>query len=346
MRTEPRGFVLPTTLMVMALLTVMLTAAFILVSAEYRTTDNALAMSRAHTLAQAGLENYMSRSPTLTGATTYDSLHVVFGTGYADVVAQRLVTASGSRPSLWVIRSAGVLTAGGTLTGQTTARRVVAQLAVLNPGTFPVLSAFVAANPVVLVGSGGNPIRGRDACTGNLDTLGLTIAAGDLTGSGVQGGIRTLASHAAVLDSTHIDWAAILAGAATPDYVVPNWPGSWTGYPIVYAPGNLTLPVGTRSGVLIVQGDLTLGSGGSTNWNGVILVGGRIIEASDNMRIRGALTTGLNNLITPNSVPPDTINRAGGADYQWDSCVATQAIQGLGSVSPLKNGYIGTWSTY
>jgi hypothetical protein len=236
--------------------------------------------------------------------------------------------------------------AGGTLTGQTAARRVVAQLAVLNPGTLPMLATLVAANPLVLLGSGGWPIRGGDSCTAGLDTLGLTIASGDLSGSGVKGGIQPLVSRSAVLDSTHIDWAALLAGGITPDYVVPPWPGTMTGNPIVYAPGDLTLPVGTRTGVLIVRGDLTLGSGGTTGWNGVILVGGRIIEAGGTIRIRGSVTTGLNNLITPNSVLPDTVNRNGGADYQWASCVVTQQIQGMGSVTPLRNGYIGTWSTY
>ena len=39
----PRGFVLPTSMLVVTLLTVMLAAAFILVSADYRTTDNTFA---------------------------------------------------------------------------------------------------------------------------------------------------------------------------------------------------------------------------------------------------------------------------------------------------------------
>ena len=346
MRTESRGFVLPTTLMVMALLTVMLTAAFILISAEYRTTDNALAMSRAHAIAQAGLENYMSRYPSITPTSTYDSVHVVFGSGYAEVVAQRLVASSGSHPTLWLIRSTGVQTAGGTLTGQTTGRRVVAQLAVLNPGKLPLKSAFVAANPLVVAANGGNPISGDDACLFNVDTAGLTIAAGDLSGSGVQGGIRTLPSRATVLDSTHVDWASLLAGNFTPDYVVPPWPAPSLANRVYYAPGDLTLPTGTRWGVLVVQGDLTLGSGGATEWDGIILVGGRIIEAGGSITVHGSVTTGLNNLINPNSVPPDSVNQAGNSEYRWDSCWTALQQLSMGSLSPLRNGFINTWSTY
>ena len=133
MCTDRRGFILPTTLMVMTLLTVMLTAAFILISAESRTTDNSLTMGRAHALAQAGLQKYLTLNRGIGPGTNMDSVRLTFSAGYADVIGSRLVAPNDNGVALWLVRSTGVLT-GSTLTGLTTARRSVAQLASFNPG--------------------------------------------------------------------------------------------------------------------------------------------------------------------------------------------------------------------
>lgn len=54
-------------MLVVTLLTVMLASAFILVSADYRTTLNAFASARALALAQAGMQNYFSVGHNLLG---------------------------------------------------------------------------------------------------------------------------------------------------------------------------------------------------------------------------------------------------------------------------------------
>src|SRR5262249_40278638 len=96
--------------MVMTLLTVMLSAAFIMVSAEFRASDNSLAISRASALAQAGLEDYLSRNRGIITSTVYDSVRLSYSSGYADVVATRLsAQGGGSKPTIWLIRSSGAV---------------------------------------------------------------------------------------------------------------------------------------------------------------------------------------------------------------------------------------------
>ena len=343
MSTERHGFILPTTLMVMTLLTVMLTAAFILVSAESRTTDNSLAMGRAQSLAIAGLQKYLTLNRGIAPGASSDSTRLSFSTGYADVVGARLVAPNATGVALWLVRSTGVLT-GSTLTGLTTARRTVAQLASFNPGVLPLRSAFMAGYPITVLGSGGPPISGHDACNASNFSDDLTIATGTLSGS--TGGLAAdyLPSSAAVLDSSHVDWASLLAGNFTPDYTVPSWP-SWSGYPIGYAPGNLAISGGGRIGILVVQGDLTLNAG--AGWNGILIVGGRVIVPNGTIAVRGAVISGLNNLITPGSVGLDTLYRvAGSTAFQWNSCEAGWSVAALAAMSPLKNGYIDTWAEY
>ena len=162
----------------------------------------------------------------------------------------------------------------------------------------------------------------------------------------MTGGITPdyLPSSSAVLDSTHIDWVSLIAGNFTPDYIAPSWP-VWSGYPIGYAPGNLTLPGGSRVGILVVRGDLTINDGALLGRHSHRR---RARACSDpcGIQIRGAVISGLNNLITPGSVGPDTLYRGNGVSFRWNSCEAGWAVAAMAAMSPMKNGYIDTWSNY
>ncbi|HEY2805144.1 MAG TPA: hypothetical protein VGI92_04720 [Gemmatimonadales bacterium] len=350
MSTRIRGFILPTTLMVMTILTVMLTAAFIMVSAEFRASDNALAIARASALAQAGLEDYLSRNRGVAGATIYDSLRITYGSGYADVVATRVKPQIGSRLAVWLVRSSGVVTSGALLTGQMQAQRSVAQLATLNPGVLPLKGAFVAANPLYSPNTSPvAPINGSDFC-GAQDSVALLIATNDAAGATLAGmsPVRQYAGatgRSMVLDSTHVDWASLLAGNFTPDYTVPPWPG-WTGYPVLYAPGNLTFSLTlTTAAILVVQGNLTLTS--TAQFKGIILVGGHIVvpTSAAGAKVYGAVVTGLSNLVTANSAGTDTVMR-GATTFYWDPCEITNALNGMASMAPMRHTFMDTWATY
>ncbi len=345
-----RGFILPTTLMVMTLLTVMLSAAFVMVSAEFRASDNALAQSRANSLAQAGMQDYLSRNRYIGFGTSYDSLRITYTAGYADVVASRLVPSSGSKQAIWLVRSTGYIT-GSLLSGQVQAQRTVAQLSTLNPGVLPVKAAFVAANPININGISGlmSPIDSTDACNVK-DSAGLVVASADLLGTYNGVAKRTSWTRAAILDSTHIDWTSLVNGNFTPDYTVPPFPSAavMNTFPIMYSSGSLYLTT-NGSGILVVKGDLTIGI--TESWRGIIIVGGRVVGPPLSWAsITGSVMSGLNNITAPGSVGTDTLFRGlfgfGVTGFQWSSCAADSAAASESALAPLRHTFMDTWATY
>jgi hypothetical protein len=183
-----RGFVLATTLLVTTLLTVMLAASFLLVSAEQRTTDNSFGTARALVIAQAGLEAYWDSSRGLDTSSIYDSARIVLTGGYADVVGRRVRPAGaalGSRLALWVVKSTGVTTTA-VMAGQVQGTRTIAQFAQFNPGKLPARAAMVALNGLSITGPPGAtfPLSGHDLnpglCVGNpggaaADTFAINV---------------------------------------------------------------------------------------------------------------------------------------------------------------------------
>lgn len=361
-RPPRRGFVLPTSMLVITLLTVMLAAAFILVSADYRTTDNAFASSRALANAQAGLQNYFGVGHGLAGLTR-DSTGYAFSTGWASVVAQELRDSAGtSRPSLWVVRSTGFDTLRAQ-PGQPNGQRTVAQFATYQTGMLPTRATMVAVNgvrmnpnpasaasPITGVNTGFAPTTYNPPCTApaSPDVTGLTVgaAADYFGGSGPDpvGGIEYLGSAPAVYDSTHVDWAKLVAGQFTPDFQSSMPPLGNNTYYSYYYPSDVTVPAGQRRGMLVATGDVILGN--NAHWDGVIVAGGRLVADSGNYSIHGMVVTGLNGSPQPNLVrrvwPLGTSIRV----IQWDWCYAHASMSSLSYLVPIRNAWVDTWSTY
>jgi type II secretory pathway pseudopilin PulG len=353
------GFILPTTLLVMTVLTVMLAAAFILVSAEYRVTDNSFASSRALALAQAGLQNYFATGHPLTGAA--DSTVFTFSNGYARVAAFKLRDSTATNQALWVVRSIGFDTVRASA-GQPNGQRAVAQFATLNPGALPYRATMYAANGVYMVGvpTSTNPITGSDlvSCTSpRTDTNGVIVARGGYTDSaassntpwGDPAGVDSLASASAVIDSTHIDWAALLGGQFTPDYVATPpclhaQQLNSSAFPSGYCDGNATL-TDRRYGLLVVTGNVTLESG--VHWDGIIVAGGKVDGGGDfPYKVHGMIISGLN-ISRGMSVPPNPIRRSDGSrTIGFGSCYTVPSISGLSGLVPIKNAWVDNWSLY
>ena len=372
MRTEPttrRGFVLATSLLVMTLLTVMLAAAFIMISAEYRTTNGAYSTTRSLAIAQAGLQRYFAEGHFLGGGS--DSLNYTFSGGYARVVARRLRDTTATRRALWAVVSTGV-DSTRSMGQQGQGQRVVAQLARLDPGTLPARSAMTAANGVIIEGPFGpgsqSPISGRNTgftpstynpyCrapsspAGAADTFGLTAPAGQIVAGGGdtavagEGANHTslLASPAAVIDSTRIAWSRLLNGEFTPDYISQFPPAGNNTYRSHYFPGDVTIPAGSRRGLLVATGDVTLSSG--THWDGVIVAGGRLDALGNSSYIvHGMVITGLNISLGQN-VPANRVKRGWSRTIQWDWCYTRSATNSIASLVPVRGSFVDSWATY
>jgi hypothetical protein len=374
--------VLPTSLLVVTLLTVMLTAAFVLVSAESRTTENSLSSTRALAIAEAGLQSYYSQNRGLTPAQTFDSMQLNFSGGYAAVVAQRLRGAMPGQQSLWAIRSTGYAT-DPMLTGTPQSKRVVAQVAQLNPGALPMRSALVALNGLAVLGgssgSNANPISGDNGgsisgCSppsgSGADSVGLSVYPGAYSQStgpspGGEGtnGTEVFASQSALYDSTHINWVLLADtnGPFRPDYQIPGATLPAPGVPAYLAGrviGDVVIPPSPspwtqngRHGVLVVTGDLIMAD--QAHWDGVLVVGGRLI-AQGQFFIHGAVITGLNTALGQ-VVPPDSLNRQNDSwqsgytmttAIQWSWCHVTWSTNALSGLAPVRSTWLDTWALY
>lgn len=354
------GFVLPTTLMVMTLMTVMLTAAFTMVSAEYRTTDNSFARARAYALAQAGLQTYYSLTRNV-GNVTYDSVRLTLTGGYVDVVARRLRDSTPADDALWMVRATGSVS-DPYQPGQVAAQRVVTQLAVNQVG-FPSRAVLYAANGLTIVNYAVTPqitVHGDDNCT-NASVPTLIYPSGRYSvvnvttpnfgsPSPIIPAPTALSSAAAVYDAMKIDWVALTSGQVAPDFVVPGSTPTWNTGSIILVNGDFTLtqamsPYNNAGrGILIVTGNLTLSDAG---WEGVIIVGGRLIAASTRYSLHGTVYTGLN-IALGQTVQPDSIWRGNAGDRQlrWDSCEYRTGVGAMTALMALPNTFSNTWATY
>jgi len=376
-RRSERGFILATTLLVMTLLTVMLTAVFITVSAEFRSTDSSYSLARSLNLAQSGLQTYFASAHAL--GTGLDSTNITLPGGYARVVARRLRDTTGAERELWIVYATGVdttralLSVGGGF-------RTVANLA-YRPGQIPARAAMVAANGINMTSNGVNPLSGtnpgigRNWVLGCVDPLPLspvhdtaavtTGPAGYGNGGGSfstpTGTVQTLGSSTAVTDSTRIDWARVLAADFLPDHT-GSLPSDCFGtsavcpYDSYYINGSITIPASgagtSRRGLLIVTGDVTLAN--LAHWDGVIVAGGQLVANVSNYVVHGMVITGMNcstgtcpqqNHIKRGNPPPPPSTTIP-TILQWDWCYAHAAISGFSSLAPVSGTFMDTWKTY
>lgn len=357
MTADRRGFILPTSLLVLTLLTVMLTAAFVMTSAEYRSTDNALASTRALALAQAGLQTYFASNRSLKPSDTGDSVRFTYSGGYTDVVARKMRDmTSGTTP--WAIRATGVTT-DPLLSGQVTARRVIGQMAQLNPASLMnPRAALVALNGTTITGAGSHPLDGSSFNTGiscatsSSTNSALLTVTGGYSGSAPNGGVIYQSSVASLYDSTHIDWPAVLAGNFTPDYVgASGLPATGNSdWQVGFIQGNVTIPANTsyapRVGILVVTGDVTMAD--NSWWAGIIIAGGRII-GTGTFLVQGYAITGLNCAVGGACIP-NSFAKYGGStlirEVRWSTCGAVLGIQALATMGPVKNTFMDNWAGY
>lgn len=97
--------------------------------------------------------------------------------------------------------------------------------------------------------------------------------------------------------------------------------GCQSNFPVIYAPGNLSISGGRGQGVLLVEGTLTIT--GNFYWAGIIIVRGAL-DVAGTPTLMGSVmvrsTTGADSRIIGNS------------RLQFSSCAAQQALAGLGSL--------------
>jgi len=355
--SNERGFALPFTLFVIAIITMLLAGILGQVQVDRRIAESVADGVDATAIAQSGLQTYLAlvnvdacfaaiRPPD------GDSTRINVTGGYADVIGHVLQeppdTVNGTYT--YVVRSTGFLiepTAGA----DPQARHTIAQFANWQRGTIKVLAAFTAANGIAGGSTGTGEFQGVDlaspvACQ-TADTTAIRVSGANpspphLT-TGSLPNIKASGSGLDVANETGIDWASTIGGGIIPDYTTPqSWDAS---YPVMLITGNATIAVADTwyYGTLIVTGDLTF-TGTRLQWDGVVLVGGRIIFNNTDARFDGMVVTGLNYLIA--GTPTEGTLGIGNVDIDFHSNKIRQALRSFAGFVPIENAWADNWATY
>jgi hypothetical protein len=362
------GFALPMTIMVIVVLTAALTAAFVATSAETTTNAAHRGQSRAFMVAQMGLERFLEQPDELALCPKCDTLRTTpavetFGKEIDGdsvyITVTRIRHQSGPKaPAVYFIQARGI-DKRSKLSGRLAdidAERSVGLFAQWNVNTMQVRSAWTSLTGLDKNGSAGL-ISGVDQCGEMPSIAGTMVGKGDLEYSGstkwAQGDppIDTSMTADSLAKTMQIDWNSIINGDAMPaDFTVPQdqfpsqaWFDADTSrWPVIRVTTNgYSLPNRGR-GIIIAEGDFVIS--GSDMWDGVILVGGKLISNGSNT-VAGATISGLNVLLPGGADPGDSqLDDGSTADgqkiYQYSSCKVARATKSLQRYRVLAN----TWA--
>ena len=355
-RPDRRGAALPLTLAAIALLSLAAVTSFTRVSSERRINGDQQAQVDAFAVAQSGLEMYRTGVAAKPGA-THDSTLTGLPGGSAVISLRRVRDAVGLNPALYVVSSRGTNTGAVSYSAATPpAQRTVAQYMIWQPATMDVNAAFTSLSGLDKNGNSG-ALDGNDGCAAAATIPGVAVPDGLYSGhtNPINGNpdntpvyLGTSGPGGTAKDEVEVDWAGIAAGTAiTPDVTLPggSWPNSteMLDWPVIFANGNLSLNGGTTDskGILIVTGDLTLS--GSFRHEGIVLVGGTLTSNGNN-QILGAVITGLN--VKLGQTVGQTAVGNGNKTFQYNSCNVASALNALGALTPIRNGWADNYPSY
>jgi Tfp pilus assembly protein PilX len=360
--TNREGFALPLAILVIGMLTAAVAAGFAATASEAVVNNAQRAQERAYQIAEAGLQQFMvrrSESGFCTGcqsdptaAVDSEYTRVQLNGGYADVVAKRVWNpSSGTSSPMFFIRSKGIDTAARMSVGGGTvfAERTVGVYAKWSNTTINVLGAMMSFNGVYRGTSG--TISGSNACSGSsiADVPPVTMP----TLSGKTGSWGTIAEDdtlpfATLSANQAINWDQVIANAVTADVTIPpgSWPATYTTWPVIRVKNSASgiLPAAGQ-GLILADSNFRIPAG--ADWNGVILVGGRLTapSGSGTSNIRGAVVTGLNRLLSTAGSPPVGVSTDNDSllenalTIRYYPCYVTDAGHKLRGYTPMAN----TW---
>ncbi len=349
------GFALPFTIFMVTLITIMLAASFTRAASEHLVASSSNASLSALSIAESGLQAFFGDTFTVRPAET-DSFRYNTVGGYAWVspdVMQR--PADTLQNFMYVVRSVGhvIEPSQGS---DPVARRTIAQFARWQTGSMNVVGAFVTPNGVISRFAATPPavlVLGNDVpgCPTGIAPPVWSIRAPDADSiGGVE--IDTITATMTqeeqddwpqtVALETGVNWNQIVTGGFTADYNTIQY-GDLT-YPTQLIIGDATVN-SVGYGLLMVTGDLTF-SGGFAQWNGVILVGGKVDFNASSAFVYGTVISGLNEQFGV-SPPASAIGGPGFATrIQYSSCSVDDALRSLTGFVPLENARVDNWATY
>ena len=364
--TDRRGFALPMLLLVTLMLTVSIGSGFMLASAENSAGADHDAQLQAYTVAQEGLERYLTDVTSLPS--TFPDVQTITTSDGRAVVTMRLMKQGATlADSVFVITSVGTATAPGLQLSSRASmgERTISQFISWVDGSFTAPAAFTSLAPVNTDnGTPGLKFDGNDACGVSPPVAGLAIPDGSYNPQGANAAatnisgdpeddplyLGTSGTSGTAKDAVDIDWAGILAGDIAADIVVTRasdlnalGPNDFASWPVMKVVGDITngynlSQIQGGQGILIVTGDALFSN---FFWDGIVLVGGEAETSGTTAQIEGALVGGLN-LLLGQTVGNTTIAN-GLVHVTYNSCAIEDALQNLGGWRRLQNTWSDNW---
>jgi hypothetical protein len=370
-----KGFALPMSILVIAVLTAAIAAAFSSTNAEFTTNAAQRSENRAYHLAETGLEQFMVLRSSVgfcdhcTDPITADSewTRVNLPGGYADVVAVKVRPAKDSvTPAIYFIRSKGV----DTMVKLSTAMSVNSEHTVGIYAKWVTMTMKVTAAWVSLSGlnkNGAGTIDGRDACGQQPDVAGAQVDKGDFSNAGNASDfygnppVDTSKTFAQLVSQNNIDWNAIITqNSMAPDITIPggtfpseaDFAADTNYWPVIRVKTNgYRLPNAGR-GIIVADSDFEVH--GSNMWSGILLVGGKLTSDGNNTTW-GATLSGLNYLLggTPQvstlnnpTLDGDDADANGQKTYVYDSCSVAKASSRMRKYMAIPNSWMDNLASW
>ncbi len=370
-----RGIALPMMLLMTILLTVSLGAGFLIASGEHGVSTDHDAELKAYTVAQEGIERYLTDVTALPAALP-DTRTISVGGGTATVTLRvfRSALTAGIVP-IYAITSVGQATARDLRRAASDAvpERSISQMVIWQPGTIDVQAAFTSMGTLNAKNGVSGTVSGVNQCATGVPAViaGLVVPNDSLLMNshntnfidgnpdntpvyiGTPGPTGTAADSVA----TQVDWAGILNGTTgiSPDFTLDRttsqskyWTGTWptaaqfNNWPVVMVKGSITNGDNfTGNGVLIVTGNADLTN---ITWHGIVMIGGEASLSGSATKVYGALYTGLNVLL--GQTVPETVIGNGNMLVQYNSCDVSRALQNYGGWRRLQNTWADNWPSY
>ena len=375
---DRRGVTLITSLLLVMLLSIGVLAGFARGSADRRSTMDAGVATDAYAIAQNGVDRFITVTATEPSAASLPltATYAVPG-GNATVRMERVRAEAGDIPSLYLLTSTGVSTGDRYDPRAARAERTVAQLLQWSKANLMGAAALTTLNGIE---QAGNPATydGRNGCypadptkwapgLQMLDSLDFTKSGSSKKDPEIfgtdPGQITELGTLEEALDGLGFDWNTVLGAASSmpgvynvpanqfgskdfggynfPDMAVKPWPvividnKSEANSYAANKPGH---------GILIVTGDFET-SGNAFGWDGLVLVGGRLI-VNGNSTWEGSVYAGLNNNdpLNPSVVTDNSI--LGTKTFKFNSCTIAEALSSFSGWTMLPNTRVDNIPNY
>lgn len=346
-RRRAAGFVLVATLLILLGLSALAAGGLLLAGAEAAAARSHAGSVRAYLAAGGALSGFLGEEQGSPPADPFIAAAAPAARTKTRLEARRLLVLDPAR-ELWQVNVLGTYGSGRDL-----ARSTLSAVVLVRPVPARLPAALTAAGGLEIEDPAAR-IDGRDSASADPACAGLH--GGDVAGAATPPGAYhqsdpstlqatgspdTLTVDPAVLfQASGVHWTDILdrTGAFDARLPVDPWPAPGAGWPAILAGGESLQADASRSGrgLLVVEGDLTLRDG--FRWEGVILVGGRIVTEGA-VSVTGGAMAGLSGGDASGSSGPSLLG-TGPAEFRYDACASARAGRAL-AVRVLVPG---TWS--